>query len=232
MTESTGSRRNIIIVAAIAVVAVVIIVITAVATSGSSSSPEAAAAPEAVPDFEGMLVDEHEVGSLMNADMNMTNGFDGLNTPLESSTNPVECNFVSSFADSWEYAETPWRFARSETFFEADGGANQTVEQAVILLDTPEHTQAFFDKVKADWDSCNGQTYIFPDSVDRWNMKDYDATADMLVEASVAEGDTTEWSCQRAFGIKSMYVAEVRVCGNGSGQAKKIAEEILSGVEA
>ncbi|MGK2882049.1 MAG: sensor domain-containing protein [Mycobacterium sp.] len=230
--ESPWSKRNLLAMGAIVLIAVVVIVITGIATSsGASTDVPATATQQSHPDFDEMLVDDGEISSIMDVAMNPTEEFDGLYPPWEQPYEPAECNIVGSVADSSEYLDAPWRFARTEAF-EEDGGQGQFVGQAAVLFDTVDSAQGYFDGAQEKWDSCDGQYYEFPGTDGRWKMEEYSANGDILYTVSVVEDETGDWACQRALGFRSAYVADVLVCGVGRDQANTIVEEILAGVEA
>lgn len=228
---SPWSQRNILSIVGIIVVAAIVVVITAIATSGSSSEA-AVKEQEPLPDFAGILLDEGAVSSLMDGRaVTMTNHFNGLYAPFAEPIDPVECNAIGSFADSYDYVGAPWRFARTQVFEESTG-ENLWVGETAVLFGSAEDAQAFFDKIKSDWDACDGQVYQFNEGEDRWVAQDYSASSDLLVNNSVVEGSTDTWKCQRAFGFRDVYVAEAQVCNNSDGQAQQIVEDILAAAES
>lgn len=225
--QSPWSRRNILAIIGIVVVAAIVIVITAIATSGSSENT--ADEQEPLPDFAGILLDSGAVSTIMDSRaVRQTGQWNGLYSPFAQPMDPVECNSVGSFADSWDYGDAPWRFARTHVF-EEESGENLWVGETLVLFGTAEEAQEFFDRIKSEWDACDGEAYQWDGGTDRWVMQDYTATDELLVSNSRVEDATDNWKCQRAFGFRDVYVAESQVCSFSSGQAEKVVEEILAG---
>lgn len=230
MSASTvWSRRNVLAIVAILVIAAVVIAVAAFVTSARSSE-QATPEQEPHPDFEAALIDESDVSSLLDGrELMPTVNFNGLYPPLEDPGDPIECNSIGSFADATDYIDAPWRYARTEVF-ENDGGDPLWIGEAVVLFGSPEDSRGFFDTMKSVWDSCDGQTFRFGNGSD-WEMQDYTASDDLLLTTTAVEN--TDYPCERALGLRDVYIAEAQVCGpgTGTGKAEQMVDEILSAAE-
>lgn len=232
-SASPWTRRNLVAIVAMVAIAVVVIVVTAV-MAGGSKAPVAQASQEKHPDFEGTFLDEEDITELMDGrPVVLLSEANNLWDPVVESIDPDECGLLASVANPYEFADVPWRFARTESYEQASGDGMWVVETAV-LFDSPDSATSFFDSTKQDWESCTEWSYTYDGTTTDWDVTDFHGTDDLLTTVAKVDGDTSAYACQHALGVGGSIIAEAYVCGSLSSteQAQTIVDELLAANDA
>ncbi|MED5813743.1 sensor domain-containing protein [Mycolicibacterium sp. 050232] len=132
---------------------------------------------------------------------------------------PAECASLMHAGMRREYQDAPLSAAARGLWATAkdSSGDSVSVSIAVIALDSPDSTDAWYRDTAAQWVQCQGETVTQPtdaltytDKVIRTGTANGIATADLVVSA---EQVTTPTPLQRALTTTSRYIVDVDVFG-------------------
>ncbi|MDG5482647.1 sensor domain-containing protein [Mycolicibacterium gadium] len=227
----TAKRRN----AAAAVIAASVLLTGCVSTvTGTAIRPPNAGRSDVPPLDESQLDDLvlsiGEVNAVMGSSaMEVTSELDEM-TDHSDAVSDTECLGAIYGAEEPVYAGSGWTAVLDQISREEGDDNEHWVEQTVVLYPSADKAQDFFEKSKAQWESCNDSTVSVADGGDAydWDIENFNAE-DALITQVTTQQDAAGWACQHALSPVSNITVEVWACSySPEDEAATIVTDIVA----
>ncbi|BBY92592.1 sensor domain-containing protein [Mycobacterium gallinarum] len=227
----TAKRRH----AAAAVIAASVLLTGCVSTvAGTAVRPPNAGRSDVPPLDESKLDDLvlpiGEINAIMGSSaMEVTSELDEMTDHSDAVSDP-DCLGAIYGAEEPVYAGSGWTAVRDQISREEGDDNEHWVEQTVVLYPSADKAQDFFEKSKAQWESCNESTVSVGNGGDAydWDIDEFNAE-DALVTQVTTQRDAAGWACQHALSPVSNVTVEVWACSYSPGdEAETIVTDIVA----
>jgi hypothetical protein len=229
VNEASWWRSHLVTIWAIVALVITGGAVAAILVIGHRTSAEIVetASPQR-PDVSRLLMDDQALVEIIGNIQIQSTTYNWLNAAGSDTTSPRQCVSTGSFAMAPTYADIDWQASAQRMSKQTGEQYPQQVNQAVVLAPSPDRARELLDKVLTDFDACQGQTWTNSQNPNtRWVMH-FTNLGDIVIAAYKSPDSSADWSCEHVYGIKSAYIAEVRVCGRGKDQAQPIVQKILA----
>jgi hypothetical protein len=202
--------------------------------SGTAVRPPDAG-PSDVPPLDESELDDvvlsiGEINAIMGASaMEVTSELDEMTDHSDAISDPA-CLGAVYGAEEPVYAGSGWTVVLDQIAREEGDDNDHWVEQTVVLYPSAEKAQAFFDKSKAEWESCNDDTVSVDDDGDsyEWDIEDFNAQDTVITQVTIQK-DAAGWACQHALSPVSNITVEVWACSySPEDEAETIINDIVA----
>ena len=227
----TAKRRC----AAGAVIAASVLLTGCVSTVSGTAVRPPNAAPSNVPpldesDLNDVVLSIGEINAIMGSSaMEVTSELDEMADHSDAISDP-ECLGAIYGAEEPVYAGSGWTAVLDQISREEGDDNEHWVEQTIVLYPSADKAQTFFDKSKAEWESCNDQTVSVDDGGDSydWDIEDFNAQ-DTVITQVTTQKDAAGWACQHALSPVSNITVEVWACSySPEDEAETIVTDIIA----
>jgi len=227
----TAKRRF----AAAAVIATSVLLTGCVSTISGTATRPPNAGPSDVPPLDESKLDDvvlsiGEINAIMGSStMEVTSELDEM-TDHSDAISDAECLGAIYGAEEPVYAGSGWTAVLDQISREEGDDNEHWVEQTVVLYPSADKAQAFFDKSKAAWESCNDYTVSVDDGGDAydWDIEDFKAQ-DTVITQVTTQKDAAGWACQHALSPVSNVTVEVWACSySPENEAETIVTDIIA----
>lgn len=204
--------------AAAAVIAASVLLTGCVSTvTGTATRPPNAGPSDVSPLDESQLDDVvlsiGEINAIMGSSaMEVTSELEEM-TDHSDAVSDAACLGAIYGAEEPVYAGSGWTAVLDQISREEGDDNEHWVEQTVVLYPSADKAQDFFEKSKAQWESCNDSTVSVGAGGDAydWDIEDFKAE-DAMVTQMTTQQDAAGWACQHALSPVSNITVEVWAC--------------------
>ncbi|OBG35887.1 sensor domain-containing protein [Mycobacterium sp. E3198] len=193
--------------------------------------------PVAVSALDGLLLDEGQINTALNAaSMKVWFSADAM-WDWSSSISDKDCLPLDGPAQDKVYAGSSWTAIRGQRLDDSvddSKGRDHYAIQAVIAYPSARDANAFYDSSAQTWSACANRRFSDlpqgkPPVV--WTVAGIDKVNGTLSTSEVQEGGDG-WTCQRALTVRNNVAVDVLACASplAGGSAIGIAERIAAKV--
>ncbi|OBB92194.1 hypothetical protein A5781_20370 [Mycobacterium sp. 852002-30065_SCH5024008] len=197
------------------------------------AAPTLGHAPQPLPTgaLSGLLLDTGDVGSIMDAHMEVVASADTMytNRPLEDGC------LVWAEAQEYSYQGSGWTAVRVQELKDHRDRADHIAYQAVVAFPGALAAHDFYASQVTGWANCDNRRVDLHDPGDPnphyWSLSKASVEDGVLAITRVQEEGVEGWACQRALTTANNIVVDVSACADhiddrGAQIAKRIARKI------
>ncbi|OBF55452.1 hypothetical protein A5756_12210 [Mycobacterium sp. 852002-53434_SCH5985345] len=197
------------------------------------AAPTLGHAPQPLPTgaLSGLLLDTGDVGSIMDAHMEVVASADTMytNRPLEDGC------LVWAEAQDYSYQGSGWTAVRVQELKDHRDRADHIAYQAVVAFPGAMAAHDFYASQVTGWANCDNRRVDLHDPSDPnphyWSLTKASVEDGVLAITRVQEEGGEGWACQRALTTANNVVVDVSACADHIGDrgaqiAKRIAKKI------
>lgn len=200
------------------------------------AAPTLGHAPPPLPPsaLSGLLLDTGDLGSIMDAHMEVVASADTMytNRPLDDGC------LVWAEAQDYTYQGSGWTAVRVEELKDHRGSPDHIAYQAVVAFPDGSAAHDFYAGQVTGWANCDNRRVDLHDQSDPtphyWLLSKARAEDGVLTITRTQQGGAEGWACQRAMTTANNVVIDVSACADQVGDrgaqiAKRIAKKIPAG---